>query len=110
MAQLPLNAPVGVKYAHFSGAVTTQVIKATPGGAGGLLDGIMLNAVTGGTSTITLYDSATAAGAGTGNIIAAIAVGSSYVAPGGISYGLNFVNGLVITTVGASTDVTVMYK
>ena len=106
MPQLQMNAPVGVKYAHFAGAVTTQVIK----GTAGLLDGIMFNAVTAGTSTVTLYDSATAAGAAAGNAIAVIAVGSTYVAPGGLSYSANFLNGLVITTTAAATDVTVLYK
>ena len=102
MAQLQFNAAVGVRYSHYAGAVTTQIIKASPG----LLDGIMLNAST---TTCLLYDSATAAGAGAGTLIASITP-ANFIYPGGITYSLNFNNGLVITTTGGSADVTVMYR
>lgn len=107
MAIQPINTPVGVNYAHITGAGTV-VVKANPG----ILDGMVINKNTGTVSTITFYDSPTAAGIGAGVEIAATGTVSATITgttPVGVTYGLNYNTGLTIVTAG-SADITVMYK
>jgi hypothetical protein len=55
MPQNPFNAPIGLKYAHISGAATT-VVKASPG----LLQSLVINSAA--SRTVTLYDNTAASG------------------------------------------------
>ena len=86
-------------YVHVpAGAVTAELISSTP---------IVVHTVTVNTGvaggTVTLYDSATTAGAGAANEIAVID-GSKV---GTLTYDIATQHGLVLTTTGATIDLTI---
>ena len=89
---------------NIHGAVTASVLKIGPG----MLSKIILNTMVNG-STVSIYDGVTAV-----NPIAIIVptiAGTGYVIlPTTVDYHCDFQNGLCITTVNASTDVTVVYE
>ncbi len=95
----PLTTDTIKYYAH--GAVTTQVLKR----GAGKVHRVVVNA-SGNGSTVTLYDSI---GVASGQF-AIVAFGAANMSPISLEYQANFYTGLTLTTVNASTDVTVVYE
>jgi hypothetical protein len=103
MAQTPLNAPVGLTYAHINTAATT-VVKSAPG----MLQSINVNGTPGANETVTIFDNT----AGSGTEVAVISLATTTVAPTSILFGAAGVmlkNGLTVVTTG-TTDLTVVYR
>jgi hypothetical protein len=88
------------KFTHIAGAVTAQVLKI----GSGRLCRFVLNSLASGT-TITIYDAVTAT-----NPIAVIDPGSGGTRPTSVEYNCDFFTGLCVTTVNASTDITIIYE
>jgi hypothetical protein len=100
MPQTPKNQPVGLKFAHISGAATT-VVKASPG----LLSRIVVNSAAIG-ATITVFDNT----AGSGSAVVVVpALAAAVGTPVSAEYDLRTTTGITVVTTG-TIDLTVVFN